>query len=286
MDLTPAYLELSVDDFVDCIEDNRNKFNKEHNTDYDEKEYQAIRHQVFSDVLVSLNGQELGYWTPPCKIPLLPNYSGNDIIRLVPCARTPHTSLTTRQYHFLKAIEQSFDMRKEEKCSFSNPKFEYVESISFPILETFETSTTFLPVDTADKKGIEIFHNGEKYVGKISLDNSYNFFNIATKYFRLEGNGVRHFWEMYYKCENGAMTTYLSYQYTPSGITHQDMIVLPATKSWKKVYIDLTEVVSWASGYAGSVSVRLGIRGNLNSGTETANFYFDHVKLISMTAHY
>jgi hypothetical protein len=287
-DITPAYLLLSEKDFEDCIEDNRSKFNKEHGTDYNEKEYCTIRHHVFREVLVSLNGQELGYFTPPCRITLLPTFSGKEIIRLIPCARTPHTSLTTMQYRFLKPIERSFDMNKEGEYTFSNPIFEYVESVSFPILETFETSTSFLPRDTTDNNGVEIFYSEDlsKYIGKVSVVDSTNFFNVVTKYFKLTGSGVRHCWEMYYKSENGEMVTYLNYQNSSTGVTHQDMMVLPETNSWKKIYIDLTEVISWASGYADNVSVRLGISGLRKSETGVANFYFDHVKVITMSAPY
>jgi len=98
-EITPAYLLLCEDDFKDCI--HVANFNSVHETTYDDEELEAIKQQNFRDVLVSLNGKELGYWQLPCKIPLLPNYSDKNYVRILPCARVPYTSLTAVPYYFL-----------------------------------------------------------------------------------------------------------------------------------------------------------------------------------------
>jgi len=282
-DITPAYLLLTQEDFTNCVD--VSNFNKEHEKDYDNAELEAIKHQIFKDVFVSLNGKELGYWSLPCKIPLLPDYAGNNILRIIPCARIPNTSLTTSQYSFLKPVEKDFYFTKEGEHTVSNLKYEYEKSVSFPKLETFETSTSFVSLDSTLAK-IVLSNYGDKKVGKITLEDSLDFFNIATDYFSLLGRGVRQYWEIYYKSENGEMTTYLGFKNTLSGVTHQDMIVLPATQGWKKVYIDLTDIVSLACGMANMVSVRLGIRGLQNDENVSANFYFDYVKVITIAAPY
>jgi len=64
------------------------------------------------------------------------------------------------------------------------------------------------------------------------------------------------------------------------------LIVFPATSTWKKAYIDLTDVISRASESAYSVSICLGIRGYKSGGAKKATFYFDNIKIISMYAPY
>jgi len=287
-DITPAYLLLSEKDFEDCIEDDLVKFNKAHEKNYDEEQFNAIRQQSFKDVLVSINGKELGYWKLPCKIPLLPNYSAQNNIRIIPCTRVPKTSLTTVPYYFLQPVERFFDLEKGDTCEFKNVKFEYVSGIDFPILETFSKTTPFKPLDTIFKAPMEIVYNQEmkKNVGTVVLDGSEKFFNVVTSYIYLNGYGVRQYWEMYYKCESGEVVTYLDFQNTVTNVHQQDMYILPATDGWKKVYIDLTDVVTWACGSADRVSVRLGMRGYKTSDSQKATFYFENVKLITMYAPY
>ena len=285
-DITPAYLLLTQEDFTNCVD--VSNFNKEHseNVPLEAAELEAIKHQIFKDVFVSLNGKELGYWSLPCKIPLLPDYAGNNILRIIPCTRIPNTSLTTVQYSFLKPVEKHLYFTKEDIVSNLNFKYEYETNVRFPKLEIFETSTSFVSRDTTQAKIVLADYDNKK-VGKITLEDSLYFFNIVTDYFPLLGRGVKQYWEIYYKSENGEMTTYLNFQNTVSGVTHQDMIVLPATgENWKKIYIDLTDIVSMACGMANTVSVRLGIRGLKNNENKNANFYFDYVKLITMPAPY
>jgi hypothetical protein len=294
-EITPAYLLLSEEDFKDCI--NVTNFNSVHETNYSEEELEVIKQQYFRDVLVSLNGKELGYWQLPCKIPLLPDYSDKNYVRVIPCARIPYTSLTAAPYYFLTPVEQFFEMEKEGEYRLSNFKIEYVPSVAFPILETFSQTTAFKPFDTIFPTPMEIYYdkdydNGKgKNVGKITLEDSVDFFNVVTSYFYLNGRGVRQYWEMYYKCESGEMVTYLNFQNAVSGVFQQDMIVFPATTTWKKAYIDLTDIITWACGSADRISVRLGIRGNpvQNKEKETAsnsNFYFGNIKVITMSAPY
>jgi len=281
-DITPAFLLLTEEDFKDCIQvDN---FNQVHDTNYDIEELNVIKQQNFRDVLVSINGKELGYWQLPCRIPLLPNYSGKNNIRIIPCVRVPNISLSATPYLFLTPIEQFFEMEKEGEYRWSNIKFEYTKGVNFPILETFSQTTLFKPLDTLFNTPLEI--DKEMNVGKIALEDSMNFFNVVTPFYTLNGHGERQFWEMSYKCEFGEMVTYLDFKNAATGVFHQDLIVLPATTGWKKVYINLSDVISWACGPADKLLVRFGISGYTNPDYPKATFYFDNIKIITMYAPY
>jgi len=284
-DITPAYIIFSAEDFKDCIENDLDKFNKIHSTDYTDREFEIIRLHNFRDVHISLNGTFLGYWQLPCTIPIKPDYSIKNNIRIIPCVRFINNTQTTAQYSFVKPIEKFIDIEREGEYRFSDLKFEYEERVSFPVFETFEQGTRFTSIDTIYGAPIEIFQRGDKSVGRIVLKDPWNYFKIATDYFKLLGQGVKQFWEITYRCDE-EMATFLHFQKT-SGNVSTDVVNLYATKGvTKTVYIDLTEIVSQVAGFDENVSVRLGISGIRNSDTATVVFDIENVKLITMRAPY
>jgi hypothetical protein len=132
---------------------------------------------------------------------------------------------------------------------------------------------------------MEIIQKEGRSMGRIALNDSLKYFEVATSHLNLAGSGMRHFWEIYYLCDQGEMTTYLRFQ--NAAIYQQDLIVFPPTNGvWKRAYIDLTEHISWAAGYSSTVSVSLSIRGLRAPNSQNANFYFGNIKLISMRAPY
>ena len=284
-DITPAFMVFTMEDFKDCID--VSTFNKDHGTDFDNYELKVISQQDFRDVSLSLNGVERGYWPLPCRITLLPDYSRPNNIRVIPCVRFFYNTKTTTRYHFLEPVEEFFDLEKEGEYRFPNLKFKYRESVSFPVLETFIQDTRFSSIDTIHGATLEISQIEEegvvKPVGKVVLG-AFPYFNIATDYFTLAAGGTQQFWEIYYKCD-GEMTTYLDFN--NATYPSQNMVVLLPTKGeWKKAYIDISQAVSDAAGYATEVSVRLGIRGNKVANSTQAYFYLGNIKLITMRAPY
>jgi len=283
----PAYLVLSVEDFTNCID--VSDYNSAHDQNYDPKELDAIAQQNFTDVLVSLNGKELGYRQLPCTIPLLPNYSGRNNIRVIPCVRTPNTSTTTLQYPFVTPIEEFFEMQKEKEYQLSDFKLKYLSSVDFSVIETFEQSTDFIPrVPNEFPATMEILYDKElqKNIGSIILVDSSVFFDIVTPYFPLQGNGERQFWEISYNTTNGRMVTHLGFENSIT-MAGRDMVILPSTEGvWKKVYIDITNTVREASYTASQVSTRLRITGIKNDASIGSEYFFENIKLITMYAPY
>ena len=283
----PAYLLLYLEDF----KINTDNFNKDHETDYDKEELKIIGHQEFKEVLVSLNGRELGYWQlrpeVPCTIPLLPDYSREkNNIRVTPCTRVPNVTLNTVPYYFVLSEERFVTLDKEGVYRLSDLKFEYAPSVSFPILETFAQTTGFKPRDSINRAPMEIYKLSGESVGRIALEDSVDFFNVISREVNLYGQGVRQYWEMEYWCDHGEATTYLDFKNPIGTIPQQDMMVLPASDDWKKIYIDLTDIVSMAAGSSTNIKLCLGIRGLKKSDAQNAYFYFRHVKLITMLAPY
>jgi hypothetical protein len=282
-DITPAFLILHEKDFENCID--VSNFNTVHETDWNDYELQIIGKQNFRDALVSLNGQELGYWQFPCRIPLLPNYSGENNIRITPCVRTPNTTLTTIQYPFVTPVEHFLTLEREGEYTSSNIKikFEYRKEVKFEILETFVQSTIFSSVDTSRGAPLVISQNDEgKPIGEILLNDSLIYFDVATENIELPPYTSRYFWEISYNC-SGEMTTYLRFA---SGIL-QKMIVHPSTRgTWKTVYIEVTDILRMAANMSDKVLVSFGIEGLRLQNSPNAYFHFEYIKLISMIAPY
>jgi hypothetical protein len=285
--ITPAYLILLTPETVsDSAYVDVSNFNKVHDTNYDQEELDIIKQHAITDVYLSINGHAQ-YWQLPCTVPVLPDYSRENNIRIIPCVRLANTTRTTTQYQFLKPIEQNMTLEKEGKYPIPSMKFEYRDEVTFSVLETFVQSTDFASIDTAHGVDLELYYDPtDKHMGKITLNASKPYFNIATPYFYLNGQGERHFWEIYYKSKDGTMVTYLNYRNTTTGATAMDMIIFPSTGGvWKKAYIELTDEISKACGTASRVSVRLGIR-LVDAKTDNAEFCFKNVKVISMEARY
>jgi hypothetical protein len=195
------------------------------------------------------------------------------------------------EYLFVSPLSQIFEsLEKGSECKFSEIKFEYVQSVAFPVLETFIQSSKFSPRDSVKHKTpmVIVFDDSlRKNIGKVSLGSSEVYFDLVTSYNTLYGKGERQFWEISYKSYNGQMNTYINFESTLSGVTLQNMAVLPSTKGeWKKIYIDITDIIRQACNIATQVSVRLGISGSRINEDLDAYFHFEYVKLITMSAPY
>jgi hypothetical protein len=280
---------LSPETVKDSIYVDVSNFNKTHDENYDQEQLDVIKQHIFTDVYISINGHALGYWQLPCTIPVKPDYSRENNIRIIPCVREVNPVTTTKQYLFLKPVEQNITLIEEEKYNISSFKFEYRNEVFFPLLETFSQGTDFASIDTINGADIEIFYKPDlkKNVGKITFHDKKKYFDVATPYFYMNGQGEKQFWQIYYMSEGGDMTTYLNFRNTVTGIVNQTLIVLPSTKGvWKKSYFEITEYVSKACGTASRVSVRLGIRGLQNSDSNGAEFYFGNINVVAMEARY
>jgi hypothetical protein len=194
------------------------------------------------------------------------------------------------EYLFVSPAEQKFEnLERGGKCNFSKLKFEYVPGVAFSVLESFIQSSNFSPRDSIHNTPMTIVYDSAKgrNIGTVLLKDSVIYFDLVTGYNPMYGKGERQFWEISYKSNNGQMTTYLNFEKTLSGVTLQNIAVLPSTKEeWKIIYIDVTDVISKACGTATQVLVRLGISGVINDKSQDANFSFEYIKLITMNAPY
>lgn len=279
-DLTPAYLVISEADFQNCVD--VSNFNSLHEQSYDQFQLNAIASQRFKDVWVYVNGNNLGCWELPCKIPILPNYSDVNIVKLVPGIRLNGVSTMIPAYPFLATFTTTYYMDREGTYYLSERgvSFTYPPTIIFPLLETFDQSTAFATID-ADGVNIEIANEDQKSVGKISLEDTMKFFDIKSPIFSLRGSGNFAFWEMDYKCDNHVYCEL--FIHTISGVTVPVSLVSlnPTNGEWKKIYINLTSTLTNYTTTYSTIPIELVMSGNRKSDQSNTYFYFDNLKIIT-----
>lgn len=282
--LTPAYLVITEEDFQNCVD--VTNFNVLHEQTYDQLQLEAIASQKFKDVWVYLNGKNIGCWELPCKIPILPNYDTENIVKLVPGIRLNGVSTMIPAYPFLSIFTTTILMDKEQTYHLSenNVSFTYPTSVIFPLLETFDQSSVFSSIDD-DGINIQIGEEDNKSVGIITLgetlDDSLAYFDIKSPIYSLKGSGNFTFWEMEYKCDNSVYCEL--FIHTISGaIIPVSMVSLNPTKGeWKKIYINLTSTLTNYTTTSSNIPIELVMNGNRKSDKSTTNFYFDNVKIIT-----
>jgi hypothetical protein len=279
-DLTPAYLVITEADFQNCVD--VSNFNILHEQTYDQSQLEVIASQKFKDVWVYLNGKNLGCWELPCKIPILPNYSEENIIKLVPGIRMNGVSTMIPAYPFLTTFTTSIAMDREQTYHLAenNISFTYPTSVIFPLLETFDQSSVFSSID-ADGVNIQITQEDSKNVGKISLEDTSTFFDIKSPIFSLKGSGNFTFWEMDYKCDNKIYCEL--FIHTISGAIMPVSIVSlnPTNGEWKKIYINLTSTLTEYTTTSTTIPIELVMNGFRKSDNSVTNFYFDNIKIIT-----
>ena len=278
-DLTPSYLIITKEDMINCMD--VSMYNEEHEEQLDQAQLEAIASQEFPNVWVYLNGQNLGCWEPPCKIPLLANFVDFNEIQIFPGVRMNTLSTQVPLYPFVIPFTFSALMSKEEIYTLEkNPiKFKYAPSVIFPLIETFEQSTSFSSLNP-DGVGMVVSQENGENIGLISLTDTVNSFEVATVDYTLKGMGTYLFWELEYKCDN-ELFIQIRFINNKGVVEYAPLVNLKSTTVWRKAYINLTKKVSDSAGSIGYLKVNLVMNG-LKNDIHPTNFYFKNIKLITL----
>jgi hypothetical protein len=277
-DLTPTYLEISEEAIANPV--NMTNYNLLHDVSYDSHQLAAVASHKFSDVWVYANGEKIGLWEVPCKIPILE--SDSILIQIVPGVRMNGMSTTIPAYPFLQPYKETIYIEKGETYSLDEHpiSFKYYDNVVFPLLETFEQSTTF--TSSIDDGGeFVISHEDGENVGLITLEDSLYGFEVESPSMTLPGNNNSIFFEMDYKCDQEMSVGLV--MVNSSGISeHEPLVNIRTTNGeWKKIYINLTQSISRNADSDGYVDdAKLVISGSREDDLTSAKFYFDNAKII------
>ena len=280
-DLTPSYLEITLEDFQNSID--VSNFNQEQEDNRDAAELEALTSQMFREVWISVNGDNRGVYTLPCKIPLL-EY-GTASVQIDPAIRLNGNSNILPKYPFINSFITNMTLERGETNNFqiSPITFKYLTGIKVPILETFDQSSSFTPVDSLSVKLEPNYHIDGRNVGKITLQDPVLNFEIVSKGFDIPLCQYA-FVEIDYRCEEeftvGAVVKNIN------GLTEKIPLVnirkpKENDNEWRKIYVNLTQVIN---SYLDMTRVSRGFKiyftGSSSDKTKTLNIYMDNVKLI------
>ena len=246
----------------------------------------------FTDIWLTVNGEKLGTWELPCKIPVLA--SGKVKVSMLPGIAMNGMSTTRPEYPFVENFSQEITLTKGTETVIA-PVFNYYgSSLYFPLVENFESAgTSFESTDTSAHLYVTKIYDPELIYqnpndpndkntcsGLVALSD-HSEFEIASPEMKLPGGGKSVFLELNYKCDQDLFISLIVLN-SNSVPSHEPLVGLRSTGgAWKKAYVNLTLGVSrnyTASGF------KIMLSGAKN-GAEKANYYFDNISHVHLLKH-
>ena len=233
-----------------------------------------------TDAYVLVDDKVIGYFELPAKIPLL--LDGTKKITLYPTIHNNGISSTKKTYPFLQPYIITKTLTKNETVNVT-PTTKYFTNTKFWI-ENFEdagikiqTSANFPPLLTTASNP-EILKYGQRY-GWIHLTKADSIWMGTTQKITLPQYGAEVYLEIDYMNTNRLLTGVNSYGSTAfqANPNIQLNAQLDASKKWKKIYIDLKEIISYSTNYN---SFEQYLEAELDSGKDSSDIYIDNIKLV------
>lgn len=236
----------------------------------------------FTDVWVYIDNKVIGVFELPCKIPVL--VSGNKLIQLYPTIRNNGISATKKIYPFVEPYKLTTELVEGATIQIS-PTTRYYANTDFWI-EDFESNTIKIDTDNSVSNASLVRENNASfgpwnYYGHVALSNTDSLWvGLTTGEQYLPKSGAEVYLELNYYNTNSLLTGVLSYlNATPTShpnisLNKQDV----ATAKWKKIYIDLRDIVSntYTAQYYKQYFQAIKNVGDPNN----SDVYLDNIKIV------
>ena len=235
----------------------------------------------FSEAWVYIDDKIVGVFEVPFKIPIL--QSGNVNIKIYPAIKNNGIAATKKIYPFVEVFEVNANLVQNQTLTL-NPITRYVSVTKFWI-EDFEDPAVKIITDpnsqTALSQGSDplILEYGNNY-GEVNLnltDSTWVAFTEQLQYIQI---GKEVYLEIDYYNTNAMITGLIAI--SPSSVINNQNVQLnpqdPASVKWKKIYIDLKEVVSNSSAQA---DFRISFQSLIDSGDSEGKIVLDNIKVVS-----
>jgi hypothetical protein len=233
----------------------------------------------FSDAWVYVDGKLLGVFELPFKVPVLD--WGNKEIKLLPTVRNNGISATKKTYPFVDRYTINVDLVSGETVTI-NPVTRYYATTKAWI-ENFETSAIEMDDDPTSMTNFQVENNSSisqwgKYahVQVNSLDSLW--VGYTTGHITLP-RGQEVYLEIDYMNSNSLLTGLLAI--SPSSVVNNTNILLTkqieTPLKWKKIYIDLKELVSYSTEAA---YFDISLKALYDSELGNGDVYIDNIKLV------
>lgn len=229
-----------------------------------------------------IDDQLIGVFEVPCKIPLL--LSGESEVKIFPAVLNNGISATKKIYPFMYPHIQNVNLVQNQTVSIS-PKTMYYEFCEFWI-EDFEDSSIKMEEDasslaslnkSSDPTIIESFN--EVNFGRVNLNTTENYWAAFTNGALALPKGEEVYLEIDYHNTNSVVTGVLAVgsSSTEENINIQLNAQDPSEVKWKKIYIDLREIVSNSSA---ANYFEISFQAALAEDATSGQINIDNIKLV------
>lgn len=234
----------------------------------------------FSEAWVYIDDKIVGVFEVPFKIPILE--SGDVNIKIYPAIKNNGISATKKIYPFTEVFEINTTLVKNETVTL-NPITRYNEQVQFWI-EDFEDAAIKIETDPNSMTSLSadndpsILKYGNFY-GRVDLNSTDSTWVAFSEQLSTNMRGKEVYLEIDYYNTNSVVSGLLAITST-SIVNNQNVQLNPQTPEnvkWKKIYIDLREVITNSPF---SANFRLSFQALLDSGDSEGFIVLDNIKVV------
>lgn len=236
--------------------------------------------QNFSEAWVYIDDKIAGVFEVPFKIPIL--QSGNVNIKIYPAIKNNGIAATKKIYPFVEVFEVNTTLVQNQTLTL-NPITRYVSVTKFWI-EDFEDPAVKIITDPNSQAGLSqgsdplILEYGNNY-GEVNLNSTDSTWVAFTEQLPYIPRGKEVYLEIDYYNTNALITGLIAI--SPSSVINNQNVQLnpqnPTSVKWKKIYIDLKEVVSNSSAQA---DFRVSLQAQIDVGDSEGKIVIDNIKVV------
>lgn len=230
-----------------------------------------------SNAWVYVDDKLIGVFELPCKVPVL--ITGQVRVSLYPGILKNGSSLTKHIYPFTDSYETIVELVQNETVTIS-PVVRYKTGTTFWV-EDFEGSSVKLADGTNTQTSILVDSDGVNRYGRVLLNSGASIWSAYTKKNEDdEGFTFPLGSEVYveFECKNTSLIeTQFIYGKSDGSVKEQTQVgVPPSGDKWKKLYVELTEVVRGSGGFI----FWFGFSSKLTEGNSEDLVLIDNIKII------
>jgi hypothetical protein len=237
----------------------------------------------FTDAWVFVDDKVIGVFEVPFKIPILKD--GNVNIKIYPAIRNNGISATKKIYPFVEVYEINADLVKNEVLTL-NPITQYISSTHFwiedfedPGLDITDDINSATNIQTGNDPLILKWGNAYGEVNLTTTDSTWVAYTTNQLGNMVLPKGQEVYLEIDYYNTNSLVTGVLAI--SPTSVKNNQNIMLnaqnPSSVKWKKIYIDLKEIIS---NSAGANQFSQSFQANLDKGDTEGLIILDNVKIV------
>lgn len=235
----------------------------------------------FTEAWVYVDDKIIGVFEVPFRIPLVK--TGNANIKLYPAVKNNGISATKKIYPFVVPYEVNVLMENNGEIVI-NPVTHYKDAAQFSIFDFESASTGF----TDDANSLALMGKGNdptilkwgNFYGIINLNTTDSTYVGYTTNDQNLQQGQEVYLEIDYYNTNGLVTGVLATSSTAGTVNNVNIQLNPqdpSTVKWKKIYIDLKEIISNSPSGA---QFRQSLQAGIDSGETEGTIILDNIKIV------